>query len=522
MSKPVLAHTIEKLMDTGCKQIVINVHHLHDQITDFIQHQDYTIDIKIIYEPTILDTGGAIANAEPFLHTQPFFVINSDIISTVDLAAVFEFHKTSNALATLVLHNYNKFNKVEIDPQGFIKNFNASENGLAFTGIQVLSPEIYQYFPNKKVFSSIDIYQQVCQKHKVKAFIEKDIYWSDIGTKDSYALTSIGLLAASQFGVPHQRIKDIEIQKLAGDGSDRKWYRVSLSEKSYIISDHGICLPDSDEHRQLNAFIHIGNHLFSKKLPVPEIFNHDTLSGMVILRDLGDTHLESLVLHKQDDDFTLKIYKKAIDRLIDFSTLGRTDFDPCWTCQTPTYSKELIIEKECRYFMDEFINAYLKKNISFNSILTEFEFIAQAALKNGVMGLMHRDMQSKNIMVVKNDPYFIDFQAARIGPLQYDLASLLIDPYVALEDHIQEELLNYAIMCLNITKDRKKDFLDCYHYCCLTRNLQFLGAFSFLSQVKNKSRFENHIPAAVKSLKKIMNAVNIHKLPRLANLIQNI
>jgi len=522
VSKPMLEHIIDRLVHSGCDQILINTHHLHRKIETFIEQINPCVDIRILYEPVILDTGGAIANAEPFLNTDDFFVINADIITDIDLNTVFESHIQSRTMATLVLHDHEAFNCVAVDTDGYIANFKADTNALAFTGIQVLSPEIFNHLPDKNVFSSIEVYQNLCPQKQVKAFIDKNIFWSDIGTKSSYAMTSLLKLAASEFGITEKKIKEIKLEKLAGDGSDRQWHRSTYKNGSFILSDHDICLPESEEIRQLNAFIQIGRHLFSKGIPVPRILNHDTLSGIVILEDLGDMHLETLVKHKNDDRFTLNLYHKVIDLIIDFSSKGRQGFQEDWACQTATYSKELILEKECRYFIEAFIQNYLNRDVSFQEFINEFHYIADHALKNSVTGLMHRDMQSRNIMVQNSRVFFIDFQSARIGPLQYDLASLLIDPYVRLDDPIKNDLLQYTTRALKLTAGAKQDFLDCYQYCCLTRNLQFLGAFAFLSQIKLKKKFEPYIPIAVDSLKKIVTGLDTEKIPKLTKLVQTL
>ncbi|MBT3177990.1 MAG: phosphotransferase [Desulfobacula sp.] len=523
MSKSVLEHVIKTLVDNGCEQILINTHHLHNQIQSFVNQVKYNnVKIQTIYESVILDTGGAIANAKPFLKDHSFFVINSDIISSVDLNKVYEFHKKSNTLATLVLHDYDRFNKIKIDNQGYVQNFDSKKNGLAFTGIQVLSPQIYDYFPDKKIFSSIEVYKRIALEKKVSSYVEENIFWSDIGTQDAYSITSLQILSAAQFKIKLNKIKEIQIDKLAGDGSDRNWYRAGYGELSYIISDHGICMPNSIELSQINAFIHIGNYLFSKQIPVPRILNHDLLSGMVIIEDLGDVNLKILIKQKNNDLFTVKLYKKVIDYLIDFSCKGFQGFKKEWTCQTETYSKKLIIEKECQYFWEAFIKGYLKRDLSFQGFLDEFNHIADHALKNGFTGLMHRDLQSRNIMIKKDQPFFIDFQSARQGPLQYDLASLLIDPYVHLNDQIKKNLLQYTTKKLKLTPKDTLKFLDCYHYCCLTRNLQILGAFSYLSLIKKKKNFEHYIPNAVNSLKNIIKGLDTDKLPKLSKLVKTI
>ncbi len=522
LSRPMLAYTIQQLIDVRCEQIIINTHHLHLQIDQFIKKHDFGINIQTVYEPHILETGGAIANIKSFMDDTPFFVINADIISSIDLKQAYENHNQSNCLATLVLHDYQQFNKVEVDSQGYILNFNSKKNGLAFTGVQVLSHEIYHHLPDKKKFSSIEIYKALSAQKKVNASIQKDIFWSDIGTPKDYQMTSLRMLCAAQFDLPMNQIQNIKLTHLAGDGSDRQWFRANYKTQSIIISDHGICQPDTDNFLQLNAFVNIGQHLLSKAIAVPKILDHDTLSGMVILEDLGDTHLVNIIKNKNSNTETLKIYKQVIDQIIEFSADGIKEFDTNWTCQTQTYSKQLILDKECQYFIEQFVQGYLNLSTQFNALESEFNDIAEQALVYGYNGLMHRDMQSKNIMIKNNQLYFIDFQSARIGPLQYDLASLLIDPYVNLDELIKKELLNYTLKKLSLSPDQSNDFLHSFKFCCLTRNLQFLGAFSFLSQIKNKTNFEQYIPDAVNSLCQTLNTLDIKRFPNLHQLVNTI
>jgi len=119
-----------------------------------------------------------------------------------------------------------------------------------------------------------------------------------------------------------------------------------------------------------------------------------------------------------------------------------------------------------------------------------------------IQGFMHRDFQSRNIMLKANKPYFIDFQGGRIGPVQYDLASLLIDPYAALSQGTQDFLLAHYTdelsrhMRLDVEQFRKG-----YACCAITRNLQILGAFGHLSKSRGKTYFETYIPAALSTLR---------------------
>lgn len=217
------------------------------------------------------------------------------------------------------------------------------------------------------------------------------------------------------------------------------------------------------------------------------------------------------------------MYQQVIDLLILFSRKGADRFDPSWTCQTPFYSKSLILEKECRYFMDAFVNGYLGKNLLFETFEDEFCFVAQKALEKSFQGLMHRDCQSRNIMVKNDTFYFIDFQSARTGPFQYDLASLLIDPYVTLPREVCQDLVSYAMDRLGLeSKTVRQQFTECFQFCCLTRNLQMLGAFGHLSRVKKKTGFEAYIPAAVTSLKHLMQNMEPYPVTGLKELIMRL
>ena len=132
-------------------------------------------------------------------------------------------------------------------------------------------------------------------------------------------------------------------------------------------------------------------------------------------------------------------YQAIIDSLIALSTQGVEGFDPAWAFQTPRYSRELILERECRYFVDAFLNGVAGLNANFEHFEDEFAIIADGALSHAVEGFIHRDMQSRNIMLKGGRWYFIDFQGGRLGPVQYDLASLLIDPYVGLTPAEQDK-----------------------------------------------------------------------------------
>jgi aminoglycoside/choline kinase family phosphotransferase len=221
----------------------------------------------------------------------------------------------------------------------------------------------------------------------------------------------------------------------------------------------------------------------------------------VILEDLGDSNLQSVIRQTADSEDIIAHYRAVIDLLVFMGVKGAEGFDLKYTYQTPYYDRALILEKEARYFVEAFLNGYRGLKIAFHTLEDEFELLAQRALEHPYTGLVHRDFQSRNILVKNGRYYFVDFQGARIGPLTYDLASLLIDPYVELPRAIQDTLLKYYVERLSdLIQVEEKEYLQAYRYSAINRNLQILGAFAFLSREKGKKNFEAYIPIAVKSL----------------------
>jgi aminoglycoside/choline kinase family phosphotransferase len=135
------------------------------------------------------------------------------------------------------------------------------------------------------------------------------------------------------------------------------------------------------------------------------------------------------------------------------------------------------------------------------------------------VGFMHRDFQSRNIMVRDGCFYLIDFQGGRLGPPHYDLASLLIDPYVDLPPDLREALLDYFAARLSaLGSIPPAEIRHAYRYCALSRNLQILGAYGFLTRRKGKPFFARYIPAAVRSLQANLSHFSAEEFPNLARI----
>jgi N-acetylmuramate 1-kinase len=290
------------------------------------------------------------------------------------------------------------------------------------------------------------------------------------------------------------------IRPLKGDGSDRRVFRVLAGKRTYIAVVHpGGRLGRPSEN---DSFFYIGTHLRSKGVPTPAIISFDRKRGLFLLEDFGDVSLESIIKGLTDSPKTKSLYEDIIRLLIKVQLDGAEGFDPRRCYDTPIYDGLFSWERESRYFLEAFLKKYQGWEKPPSGLEAELKQLALMVDGEKSRFFLYRDFQSRNIMMVGNGFGLIDFQAGRLGPPQYDLASLLIDPYVGLSEERQEELLDFYLK--NISKKvalNPLEFRRNYEIIAFQRNLQVLGAFAFLSRVKGKTYFETFIPQALRSLK---------------------
>jgi aminoglycoside/choline kinase family phosphotransferase/choline kinase len=527
--RPILDLIIEQLQAAGCRAVMINTHHLHDRIAAHVQSRRYGIPVEIRFEPDILGTGGAVKNAADFWDDDPFMVVNSDIVTDIDLRRAYVAHCRSASPVTLVMHDFPQFNTVRVSDDGTVVGFGGGGRCptgtggrvLAFTGIQVLDPEILESIPENVFSSIIDAYRRlIAAGRPIHAHIVEGRRWREIGTPAAYVKTVSEVMVSRAFEqLGHAAgLETVERNPLAGDGSDRRWYRLASNTSSLIMVDHGLRTTGGGR-TEVDAFVDIGRFLYAVGAPVPRIFNFDKLAGLVILEDLGDENLQAVARRTEDGPHLAKYYGRVIDELIETAIVAGRTFQTVWTYQSAAYDRKLILEKECAYFVEAFLNGYLGWKVTTDDFAAEFERIAQGAVENALQGFMHRDFQSRNILLRGDRFYFIDFQGGRMGPLQYDLASLLIDPYVQLSEDMQRTLLDYAVEQLQKRRTLDiKQFKRGYRYCAVNRNLQILGAFGYLSRVKGKSQFETYIPPAALMLHRNLGRIGDAEFPKLRTL----
>ncbi len=313
------------------------------------------------------------------------------------------------------------------------------------------------------------------------------------------------------------------LHPISADGSLRQFFRVIFKEQPICVG----VLPNSpttDEIAESHTAVAIGNHLFSKKIPVPEIFGADSESGLILFEDCGDCRLHDFlenrrkasVLRKEE---ILHWYKPLLATLARMQIKGAEDFDTSWCFDTPVYDLDLMISKESEYFLEAFWYSYLNGR-KIKEIHIEFQEIAFQAGKGLKNYFLHRDFQSRNMMIKGDTIKIIDFQGGRYGPPGYDLASLLIDPYIDFDEELREDLLKYY--CKKLSQYIQFDenvFLKQYSYLRLQRNLQIVGAFAYLFSQRGKQFFKAYINPALEQLYRLLQGEEFKSYTQLRQIV---
>lgn len=306
--------------------------------------------------------------------------------------------------------------------------------------------------------------------------------------------------------------KALEINAMPSSGSSRKYFRVK-TDKRVLIGAYNLNIEEND------AFFSFSKHFHECGLPVPEILAISDSKEIYIQTDLGDdtlfNHVENCLKNGKYDDETIDLYKKSLDKLIDFQTIGHKGLDYSKAFPTAEFD-EMSIMADLNYFKYCFLKEH--EEISFNEthLDTDFQTLTKYILEAPSDFFMYRDFQSRNIMIVDNNPYFIDYQGGRKGPLQYDVVSLLYQVKAKMPQELRDELIDYYKQQLSKScRDARPcistiDFDKYFPAFVLLRLLQVLGAYGFRGLIQKKLHFMQSIPYAIRE---IMNVNKKWPLP---------
>jgi aminoglycoside/choline kinase family phosphotransferase len=310
----------------------------------------------------------------------------------------------------------------------------------------------------------------------------------------------------------------IVLESIQQSGSNRQYFRFSHADKTYVLTHNPLNLPEN------KAFIQFTQHFSARGIHVPSIVYSDEQLGFYVQTDLGNNSLFDYVKKEGFSEHVFSLYKKTCDALAKLQVAGGDGLDYSNCIATRSFDKQAIYS-DLLYFLYYFVRA-LDLPYDKNLLLNDFEMLSNYLMQEEKQYFMHRDCQSRNIMVVNDDAFFIDYQGGMQGALQYDIASLLWQARAQLPYQWREELVEYYFEQVNSQLKGqldKKEFLDNYDGFVLIRMLQTLGAYGFRGLFERKQHFLSSIPFALKNLKWFLDNKEIPlRLPALQKLLHAI
>jgi len=192
--RTLLQIALEKLASVGIREVIINTHHFADAIVEYLQkNHNFGLHIEISREEELLDTGGGLKKASWFFagDSEPFLLHNVDVISTIDLRRMLQFHQDHQPLATLAVQARDTSRSLLFDQQGQLGGRQEGEvppgmHGLAFSGVHVISPRLLGMITEQGAFSIIDTYCRLAaQGERILAFRADEYYWQDLGKPEN-------------------------------------------------------------------------------------------------------------------------------------------------------------------------------------------------------------------------------------------------------------------------------------------------------------------------------------------------
>jgi hypothetical protein len=279
------------------------------------------------------------------------------------------------------------------------------------------------------------------------------------------------------------------IRKLAGDASNRSYYRVSADAGTAVIMVH------EEPFRETELpFLNVAHYLGQIGAPVPEVLASHPERGVLILQDMGDTLLQAYLEGRPPADVEA-VYREAIDLVGLLQGEGTRRLTPACVA----YHAALDFEKfdwELRFFVQNYVERLMESPLTPAEGAALGEWLRELARETAahVRVFCHRDYHSRNLIVHQGRLYMFDFQDARWGPRLYDIASLLRDSYVQIPDDMVERLLEHY---RGIAGMPSEGLHFEYERVSLQRNVKALGTFAYQAAMKNNPIYLQYVPRTV-------------------------
>ena len=294
-----------------------------------------------------------------------------------------------------------------------------------------------------------------------------------------------------------------QVCPLTGSASNRQYARINGPGGSYV----GVKGTDVLENK---AFLTISGHFHSKGIPVPEVLSVSEDGMSYLQEDLGDVLLSDMVAKAWKEEGILpdspleRLLCRTMSMLpkIQFEGAQGLDFSICYP--QPSFDRRMIM-----FDLNYFKYCFLKPSgLEFNEVRLQddFERFADDLLRDESDTFLYRDFNARNVMVRDGQPYFIDFQGGRRGPVYYDVASFVWQARARYSQRLKEKMIESYLSALSQYQEVDREHFDArLRLFVLFRTLQVLGAYGFRGLVENKAQFVVSIPPAIEGLKQLLS-----------------
>ncbi|MBI4384909.1 MAG: phosphotransferase [Nitrospinae bacterium] len=319
-----------------------------------------------------------------------------------------------------------------------------------------------------------------------------------------------GYLAGTAEAIFRCPVADVAFAPLLGDASTRQYFRVTFRKTAGKNGKETLIVMQLEKPVKGTEtdFILTLKFLEGLDLPVPRLFHYDAENGLLFLEDCGDTTFEEKVRSAQPDEIGA-YYRQAVALLVKLQSEATKQVGP----RCPAYHLRFDVEKlmwEFDFMLEHYAASLHGARLSGEAareVRRHFQPLCET-LAGQELYFTHRDYHSRNLMVHNGRLVMLDFQDARMGPCQYDLASLLRDSYVGLEDSLVEEMKELYIELKESAESRpvdRKNFYEIFDLMSIQRNLKAVGTFAHQSVARKNGRYLEYIPRTLGYVRRTLN-----------------
>jgi mannose-1-phosphate guanylyltransferase len=545
--EPLIERSLRQLEGWGIRQIAVNLHWQAGTLHDYLEARPGPTRFIYSYEPRLRGTGGALQAFRDFLQDEPFWIVNADIVWQVAPGALLRAGRDGDALAALWLVPERGPRTVETAADGRITTFRSAHRGApgtaTFSGVQLVAPRLLKYLPDdpEQPVSLVELYEAAMRDGERVLGVTGGTrsVWDDAGTLPDYlrlrkrfrrkrrptaswqplalpfragadnevwyeaaawpepALAP--LLSDSPFPLAGTRVNPLPLR-----GSDRVFLRIKSGASTAIFVHYGTL---REENMRYAGHARL---LREAGLAVPRVLAESRGNRALLLEDVGKENLLDLQLRSPGE--TERLYRRTLDQVVLLHTNATQLARSRGLAMEPPFDRRLF-DWERDLFLNQIVRNRHRADAAVNTkVIADYDRVAQVLQERGEGVVVHRDLQSTNIIFKGRRLSLIDFQGMRYGPAVYDLASLLCDPYAKLPPDLRKRLLDYYARRIGAKKGVVQRF---FPFGAVQRLTQALGAYGRLTAL-GLDEWQRHIVPASALLAEMAGQCGLEAIRQLA------